>query len=204
MIKQNIKTDREAFLPQGYKVPTESKYMKFHVGKNQFRIMSSPIIGYEYWVDSNGNLIERGKLAGKGGKPVRKRVNEKISADEYASSSHFWAMVVYNYEDSKFQILEIMQSGILKSLQALVKDVDWGNPKGDEGYDILITAEGEGKEREYQVNPKPRKELPEGVADAYKFFYCDLNQLFSGGDPFKKESNPVDSKEEVFPEDIPI
>lgn len=41
------------FLPEGYEVPkTSGGYMKFKQGANKFRILSAPIIGWEYWTES--------------------------------------------------------------------------------------------------------------------------------------------------------
>jgi hypothetical protein len=38
------------FLPEGYEVPKSGgNYMKLKQGPNKFRILSAPIIGWEYW-----------------------------------------------------------------------------------------------------------------------------------------------------------
>lgn len=38
------------FLPTGYAVPkAPSDYMKFEDGKNKFRILSAPLMGFMYW-----------------------------------------------------------------------------------------------------------------------------------------------------------
>ena len=62
------------FLPSDYKIPTTSKYMKFKQGENRFRILTSPIIGWEYWVNTE-----------KGRKPVRKRSEERRVGKECRS-----------------------------------------------------------------------------------------------------------------------
>ena len=44
-----------SFLPDDYKVPTETKYMRFKEGDNRFRILSeSPAMGWEYWTEEDG------------------------------------------------------------------------------------------------------------------------------------------------------
>ena len=41
------------FLPDNYKIPTTSNYMKFAEGKNTFRVLSSAITGWEYFTTEN-------------------------------------------------------------------------------------------------------------------------------------------------------
>lgn len=167
-----------SFLPGGYKIPEQAgKYMKFIKGDNQFRIMSSPIIGYEYWIEEDGKK-----------KPIRKKMDEEIIISEVPEPEkvkHFWAMIVFDRSDGALKILEITQKSIMKSLKALVGDKDWGNPKGDKGYDVLITREGDGLETSYEVNPKPHKRLEEDVLDLYASTEINLVALFDGDDPFE-------------------
>ena len=41
------------FLPDGYETPViPSNYMELEERKNAFRILSSAIVGYEWWVDA--------------------------------------------------------------------------------------------------------------------------------------------------------
>src|SRR3990167_2497267 len=123
------------FLPEKYEVPQKSgNYMKFTEGVNRFRILTSPILGWETWQIMNDGTR----------KPVRKPMDQPFSVDEVEEGDptkikHFWAMVVYNYEEEKIQILQITQKGVQKSLRALAKDEDWGSPLG---YDIVVTREG--------------------------------------------------------------
>src|SRR3990167_8970995 len=114
-----------SLLPEGYEVPQKKgNYYKFVEGDNRFRILASPILGYEYWVDN---------------KPVRVRMGEKLPLPEAEGAKHFWAMPVWNYEESRVQILEITQKGIKKSIAALSRDEDWGTPLE---YDIAVTRTG--------------------------------------------------------------
>jgi hypothetical protein len=57
------------FLPDGYKTPEiQSNYMELEEGQNPFRILSSAIVGYKWWVD-----------AGEGSrKPIRVRTAEEV------------------------------------------------------------------------------------------------------------------------------
>lgn len=170
-----------SFLPTNYSVPSSSdKYYKFKQGSNQFRIMSSPVLGYEYWVDNEG-----------GRKPVRYHMNESLDMSvgiDPETVKHFWAMVVWDYEAEKAKILEITQKGIQQSLTVLAKDSDWGSPVGNDGYDILVTKSGDGLETKYETQPKPHKKLPEGVEQFVKDLNINLEALFKGEDPFINET----------------
>ena len=122
------------FLPSNYKVPVSQNggYMKLQTGKNKFRILTSPVIGYEYWKE-----IEDGR------KPVRVRMDVKVSPNELGEDGvlkHFWAMVVWNYSVGEIQILEITQKNIQKAIKELASDEEWGSPLE---YDLTITKEVE-------------------------------------------------------------
>jgi hypothetical protein len=169
------------FLPKEY---NDSKslnqkggdYMKFVSGANRFRIMGSPIVGWEWWEDS-----EDGKRT-----PKRVHINEKIDVSTVAdpeSIKRFWAMIVYNYDAKSLQILEITQKGIQKTLEELVRDEDWGTPV--QTYDIVVTKTGEKMETKYEVLPKPKTVLDPGIVQLYKDMEINLDAMFSGDNPFK-------------------
>lgn len=163
------------FLPQGYEAPvSEGNYMKFKKGKNYFRVLSSAIVGYEYWNTDNKPVRSRTELS------VEDLVNPKLDKDNYPiQPKFFWAFLVYNYDAKKPRILEITQKSVREAIEALLADDAWGSPKG---YDIVITATGDGLEREYQVMPKPHTKAPvESVPQV------NLEALFTGDDPFKHD-----------------
>ena len=164
------------FLPDEYEVPQKSgSYARFVEGENRFRILASPILGYENWVtDGAGNR-----------KPVRYRMDSvPMDIEEPEKVKHFWCMPIYNYNENKVQILEITQKGIQKSLRALAKDEDWGSPLG---YDIVVTRTGKDLDTEYQVQPKPAKPLSKEIVEAYNAITINLEALYDGKDPFEKE-----------------
>lgn len=185
------------FLPKDYndnKSLNEKggSYMKFVKGANRFRIMGSPIVGWEWWVDT-----EDGKRL-----PKRVRLNEKINVsevDDPETIKRFWAMVVYNYDAKCLQILEITQKGIQKSLEALVRDEDWGTPV--QTYDIVVTRSGDGLETKYEVMPKPKSAMDLGIVELYKKMDVQLEALFDGDDPFKAPLN-LDKTGHDFDEDF--
>jgi len=162
-----------------YEVPSSSdKYMKFQSGENKFRIMSSPITGWEIWVDTEDG----------GRKPVRHSMDKPFTQDEIddpALIKHFWAMVVWNYKDEKVQILEVTQKSIQKTLRALSKDPDWGTPV--QTYDLVVTKTGEKLETEYEVLPKPSKKMDEGIVKLYEDMNIKLEALYEGKDPFNSD-----------------
>jgi len=168
-------SNKNEFLPSDYSVPEKpSNYMRFEKGENRFRILSSPILGWERWEDVEG-----------GRKPVRIPLNENHTADY--EWKHFWAMVVWNYKAKAVQILEVTQSTIQKWIRANVKNVKWGDPKGVDGYDFVVTRTGDGLDTEYQIQSDPKEKLDAGIMQMYKDMDINLGALFDGEDPFAEK-----------------
>ena len=76
------------FLPKGYHTPElPSNFMTLEDGDNSFRVISSAIVGYEWWVD---NGVE-------GRRPVRVQTADEIpeevrnASDDRHKARHFWA-----------------------------------------------------------------------------------------------------------------
>lgn len=175
------------FLDKDYKIPvTEGNYFKFVIGENKFRIMSSPIMGWETWLEVDGKRT-----------PKRFKMDENFTGDDIGTDpKHFWAMIVWNFGAKKLQILEITQKGIMKSLRALSSSEDWGDPKGTKGYDIVITREGTTMDdTEYETNPAKPKELDKEIVEAYKESKIKLEALFSNEDPFEDKMSEKDMDE---------
>lgn len=158
------------FLPTDYEAPkSPSAYMKLQDGENRIRFLSSPIIGWEDWKD---------------GKPVRFRRDQKPEKpiDPLKPVRHFWAMIVWNYNESKIQIYEITQASIRKSIEDLSRDADWGSPFF---YDIKIHKKGKQKETEYSVTPVPKRDIEPRIREEFEKLPIDLTEMYSGGDPFQ-------------------
>jgi hypothetical protein len=149
--------------------------MKFQDGENKFRILSSPIMGWEDWKDR---------------KPIRFRMSQKPekSVDPEKPVKHFWAFIVWNYVVNRIQILEIIQASIRKRLEALSKDAEWGSPFF---YDIKVIRRGQKIEVEYEVNPISPKELDPKIKEEFAKTPIDLEELFTGGDPLVPRSAPT-------------
>lgn len=161
-----------SFLPDSYRIPTTSNYLKLTEGEHNFRVLSSAIVGYEYFNIQN--------------KPVRsKEPFDEMPTDikEGGRINPFWAFLVWNYDDKRIQVLEITQKTIMMPFKSLVDNAKWGSPKG---YDITITRKGTGmQDTEYALVPNPHTPLDPTIAETFNKAKIDLELLFVGGDPFK-------------------
>lgn len=178
---KNLKKKRSKmeFLAKNYKLPVSGgDYTRFTQGDNQLRILGSAIVGTEAWTQKIG------------GKPVRKPMGEPFEVAEIDPETikHFWAFPVWNYQTEKVEICEITQKGIMKAIKELTQDEDWGDPSQ---YDIVINRIGEGKETEYSVRTKPKKELKKEIKEDFEKMTIDLTQLYSSGDPFGINNQPA-------------
>lgn len=147
--------------------------------------MSEPILGWRFW-----ETDEEGKR-----KPIRIPMDKPLILGPNAdaeSTRHFWAFIVWNYKTNSIQIMEITQKGIQKSITALSKDEDWGEPTE---YDITITKSGQMLETEYSVMPNKPKVLTDEQKKVFSSKKIRLEALYEGADPFETERvNPDDVK----------
>lgn len=160
------------FFPEAdYKIPETSNYMKFNrEGEFTFRILSSAIVGYEYFKPDNSVVRSRTPFEDTPGIKSDGKVN------------HFWAFVVYNYEAKRIQVMELTQKTIMTPLKALIDNPKWGNPKN---YDITVTRKGMSmNDTEYAIMPNPHSVVEPDIVNKYESMIVDLNALYSGGDPF--------------------
>ena len=171
------------FLPKEYKVPTESKYMKFKEGENRFRVLSEePIMGWEYWIDTKDGKRQ----------PIREKDMTKVPAEHRGEMKHFWAFVVWNYDENRMQILEITQKTIMAAFTALSRSEAWGSPTE---FDIVVTRVGTTiADTEYSTMPQPKEELE---ADVSGLNDITLEALYDGDDPFKENLDVDELLDEV-------
>ncbi len=159
-----------SFLPSNYVAPcaTSENYMKINKGENKIRILSAPILGFEEWIAK---------------KPVRYRMgNQPVKATEPDGIlRHFWAFLIWNYQEEKIQILNLTQATLRKKLENLSKDQEWGAPYH---YDIKIIKEGEEILTKYDVNPMPHKSVRQDIINAFHAKPANLEALFDSQDPF--------------------
>jgi hypothetical protein len=171
------------FLPEGYdKIPSSGRYMKMQDGENTFRVLSPAVVGWEYWNTQN--------------KPVRSRTrldetphDIRIDSDGKQSKvKHFWAFAVWNYDEARIQVLQIVQVQIQTAMKALVDSKHWGDPKN---YDISVSRSGTGFETEYVVQGIPPKPLDAKIAKEYAKLKINLDALFTNEDPFGSTPKPT-------------
>jgi hypothetical protein len=185
------------FLPEGYTIPSNSKYMKFQEGVNLFRFLAKPIMGREFWKTDPKDVTKR--------TPIRRRMDESISVSELEinpksgkidDAQHFWAMPVWNYKEKMVQILEIKQKGILEAIKSYVENPKWGSPLE---YDITVTKSGSGMETKYLTDHDPKEPLDAEIKKAWDSTKINMEALFKGEDPFAEvESKEVKEAGEVF------
>jgi len=157
------------FLPENYNPPKgESRYFKFQTGTNKFRILSKPIIGWLDWENK---------------KPLRFKMNEKPEKpiDPSRPIKHFWAMVVWDFNNESIKILEITQVTIMQSIVSFTKDPEWGSPFN---YNLKVEKQGEKLDTKYSVIASPPSEITEDIKEAYNNTPINLDALYDGEDPF--------------------
>lgn len=189
----NAITTANEFLPATYEVPNKNdKYMKWEQGENRFRIMSSPILGFEWWTDGEDGSRKVHRV------PMGLNIPTN-EVEDPSSIRHFWAMIVWNYKANAIQILEVTQKLIQQSLRAYAKDEDWGSPVNK--YDIVVTRSGTTKEdTKYEVMPKPAKPTDEKILEEMKNTPIRLEALYEGADPFIQVATVVN--EDVDPDEV--
>ena len=190
------------FTPDKFAESQVGNYMKFEEGENRIRILEKPITGYVYWEDAEGNLVPKNEMAGKGGKPVRVKSWEGLTNAQRGAMKGFAAMVVWNYQAERIQILEIKQVGIMNALEALSLSKSWGDVTS---FDIVITKTRTGinpTDVEYSVMPEPKEPVSKEIKEAYKEAHIDLEALYRGEDPFGVEKTEPEGLEEVDLDDL--
>lgn len=158
-------------LPNNYELPKSEggKYTKLQNGTTKIRILTSPIIGWEYFSNDN--------------KPNRSRIAYSwVPADskDGKKAKEFWAFVVYNYDEERIQVMEITQKSLKEQLLALARDEDFGDPKE---YDLKITRSGEKLDTTYNIIALGKAEFTnqKAIEEAQD---VNLEALFDGNDPF--------------------
>jgi hypothetical protein len=173
-------------------------YMKLQAGANQFRILGALnegtiIQGILGWANNDDGSR----------RPFRWRVDDVPPRNFEEEPKEFIAMLVWNYQESRIQILEITQAGLKRELKNLSKDEEWGDARR---YDITITRSGKGLETTYAMTPKPPKKRSDEINQALKTLKVNLEALYDGEDPFEGNEpapqpvqEPVQEAEEEEP-----
>lgn len=158
-------------LPNNYELPKSEggKYTKLQNGTTKIRILTSPIIGWEYFSNDN--------------KPNRSRIPYSwipVDSKDGKKAKEFWAFVVYNYDEERIQVMEITQKSLKEQLLALARDEDFWDPKE---YDLKITRSGEKLDTTYNIIALGKAEFTnqKAIEEAQA---VNLEALYDGNDPF--------------------
>ena len=162
---------------------SEGNYLKFGAGTTEFLPLQSPIVGWQYWnTDKKPMRLAKeptGNLADLQG--IRPEDDGRYKV------THFWAFPVIDAADGRVKILEITQKSIQNDIRTYIKSERWGSPVLK--YTFSVVKQGEKLDTSYTVMANP---LVNGVPTAWaqawedvKLFGFNLNELFTGGDPFK-------------------
>jgi hypothetical protein len=166
-----------------YEVPKSSggNYLKLEKGQTTFLPLSSPIVGWEYWNNSNKPV----RLATQPEGRWEDLPDIKPEKDGKYRLSHFWAFPVIDLADGKVKILEVTQKSIQNSVREYAKNPAWGNPI--QRYTFTVSRNGDGLDTEYNTMANPPMQPAKEWLDAWKAVTTkgfNLNELYHGGDPF--------------------
>ena len=156
-----------------YNVPSsgESSYMKFKKDENRFRILDTPVVGYQYWQEPRV--------------PVRIKLASEAPAGE--KPKHFWQVPVWS--EGQVKILDITQSTVQKQLLELDRNSEWGNLSQ---YDVIVNRKGDGMDTTYTTTPCPKSPMTDEMMKAYKEFKADYdpNAVFEGNAASQEDDLP--------------
>ena len=191
-----------AWLPKSYKAPSmggdflnpsripESDHMdrpvKIRVLGN-FDFPKTAIMGWSSWErTAQKNICHRVEYSDE--------AKGELEARGYDDVKHFWALLVYNWEEMRPQAFEFTQASIRNDLLKLFADPDWEDPKD---YDIKIRKNGSGVNTKYSVVPVGKAELPKDVRDQIKASKYDLTRLFKNEQVFEGSVTPLEKPKAV-------
>lgn len=123
--------------------------------------------GYDYEPKENSSYLKF-----KDGGSVDLRIlkgplhYEKVFEGDTKPRDRFIWLVLVTGKDVVPEV-KLLEQGttIYKALRSLAFDEEWGDP-ATAGYDVRITAKGNGKEREYAVAPRKPRPLTRAELDA--------------------------------------
>jgi len=163
---------KDEFFPAGYETPVDvSSFMKMKdEGEYTIRILSSAVVGYEYFTTENKPKRSKTPFT----EPLLDiKIDEKTGKE--TTPKHFWVFLVYNYALKAVQSLEITQKTLMNQIKAYVDNPKWGNPTG---YDLKITKVGQKLLTKYTVQAEPHTPITPEIAEMAKNSDIDLEMIF--------------------------
>ena len=161
-------------IPKNTKIPeSSSQFAKLKDGVNRFRFLSDVVTGWEGWKNQKPFRHEG---------DVCKIKPEQVDLNQNGNPNinYFWAMVVWNYQESKIQVLEITQKTIMNPLYNLEQSEDWGDLKN---YDVEIIRSKVGDKVNYTVQAIPPRQLKEEIKKSFSESKVELKKIFEGDYP---------------------
>jgi len=183
----------ESFLPENYKEPTKSNYMKFEMGSNRFRVLAPATLGNEYWTEEIVDGVKK-TISVRQDKDAAIPM-DKVVTDKFGNLAvnFFWAFPVYNFSAEKIQILQIKQKSVRDGMQGFLKNKMWGSVIPMEyNFEVVQSKKADGK-TEYQVIAEPKEALDKDILAKFKSLNLDMSVWMAGNDPFSaKKVEAVD------------
>lgn len=186
-------TNTNGFLPENYELPkgNSGKYTKFENGTTRIRILSSCLVGWEYF--DTEKKVHRQKT----------RFEKTPWIEEWRSQKEFWAFVVWNYNTENIEICQLTQKWLKEAILNYCKDSDWWDPKNR--YDLKITRTWEKLDTSYQVNPWIPSATEEFILEEFKNTNIVLEALFEWKNPFDYKVESDEFNDEKYGiEDLPL
>ena len=188
----SISDEKIGFFPKVEATQSQGAYLKVSaIGSAYPNPLKIRILGA--FIDDS--MIEGWRAFNTSGMPMRKKTKEEIDLSQLGKNNfgqdekpiRFWAFPVYVFDDNSVQICEIHQVGLMRELERLGNDRNWGDPRL---YDVSIMKTGSGNRTAYQVTPS-RSQFPQEHADSVgkAIDQIDLQKLFVNEDPFLTSPN---------------
>lgn len=157
---------------------SNSKYLRISEDPQEFRILASPIVGWEYF-----------KVDGDRSVPVRQKDpfdGIPDDAKDWNKPKEFWAFPIWNHTLWLLQVAEITQQSVKKEMLKFIQDEEnWWDPKK---YDFRIFKSGKWKETRYTISALPKSKFESKDDENWAIElakWINLDALYSGDDPFK-------------------
>ena len=188
----SISDEKIGFFPKVEATQSQGAYLKVSaIGSAYSNPPKIRILGA--FIDDS--MIEGWRAFNTSGMPMRKKTKDEIDLSQLGKNNfgqdekpiRFWAFPVYVFDDNSVQICEIHQVGLMRELERLGNDRNWGDPRL---YDVSIMKTGSGNRTAYQVTPS-RSQFPQEHADSVgkAIDQIDLQKLFVNEDPFLTSPN---------------
>jgi len=159
----------------------------------RFHIVSeSPLEFFECWGETADGAVKPFRFAEDPspddikhelGPEYERRMNREGTAPEPVKFCiAFW---VYNYGTQKIELCSLSQKSLIRELDQISQMEDY-QPLTD--FDLIMGKEGAGLTTVYSLKAVPRKKgSAEEVAEAWNAVNYQIENLLTGGNPFKAE-----------------